>query len=180
MGQADTLVAFGGVYSDYEAAKADYEAVRDVYESTDLIETYDAAVIRKKDNGKVKIADKHEQPMHKGAWHGAGWGLAAGLGLALFPAAAIGGGLLAATAGGGAAIGAITGHASGGMSRSDLKELGEGLDAGEAGLIVVAAADVEDQVAAAMTRADNVITKNLELDEAALDEDISEAEAEAS
>jgi hypothetical protein len=45
---------------------------------------------------------------------------------------------------------------------------------------VVAAADVEDQVAAAMTRADNVITKNLELDEAALDEDISEAEAEAS
>ncbi len=89
MGQADTLVAFGGVYSDYEAAKADYEAVRDVYESTDPIETYDAAVIRKKDNGKVKIADKHEQPMHKGAWHGAEWGLAAGLGLALFPAAAI-------------------------------------------------------------------------------------------
>ncbi len=137
-------------------------------------------MIVKKDNGKVKIADKHEQPMHKGAWHGAGWGLAAGLGLALFPAAAIGGGLLAATAGGGAAIGAIAGHASAGMSRSDLKEMGEALDVGEAGLIVAAAADVEDQVAAALTRADNVITKRLELDEEALDEDVSEAEAEAS
>lgn len=179
MGQADTLVMLGGVYSNYEAAKADYEAVRDVYVSTDLIDTYDAAVIMKKDNGKVKIADKHEQPMHKGAWHGAGWGLAAGLGLALFPAAAIGGGLLAATAGGGAAIGAIAGHASAGMSRSDLKELGEGLDAGEAGLIVVAATDVEDQVAAALTRADNVITKQLDVDEEALNEDVSEAEADA-
>jgi hypothetical protein len=35
-------------------------------------------------------------------------------------------------------------------------------------------------VAAALTRADNVITKRLELDEEALDEDVSEAEAEAS
>ena len=43
-------------------------------------------------------------------------------------AAAIGGGLLAATTGGGAAIGAIAGHVSKGMSRSDLKELGEHLD----------------------------------------------------
>jgi uncharacterized membrane protein len=171
---------FAGVYSDYESAKADYKTVKDLYESTDMIDTYDAAVIKKKENGKVKIADKHEQPVHKGAWHGAGWGLAAGLGLALFPAAAIGGGLLAATTGGGAAIGAISGHASGGMSRSDLKEMGEGLDAGEAGLIVAAVSDVEDQVAAAMTGADRVITNPMEVDADALTEDVSEAQAEAS
>jgi uncharacterized membrane protein len=71
MGQPDTLIMFAGVYSDYDSAKADYEAVKDVYAFTDLLDTYDAAVITKKESGKVKIADKHEQPTHHGAWHGA-------------------------------------------------------------------------------------------------------------
>jgi hypothetical protein len=47
-------------------------------------------------NGKVKILEKHEQPTRKGGWRGAGIGLATGVAIALFPAAAIGGGLLAA------------------------------------------------------------------------------------
>lgn len=61
---------------------------RDLYYGTDLIDTFDAAVIAKKDNGKVKIYKKHEQPTRHGGWTGAGWGLATGLGIALFPAAA--------------------------------------------------------------------------------------------
>ena len=40
-------------------------------------------------------------------------------------------------AGTGGVLGAVAGHAAAGMSRDDLKELGEQLDAGEAGLIVV-------------------------------------------
>lgn len=179
MGDADTLIMFAGVYSDYDSAKADYEAVKDFYAVSDLLDTYDAAVITKKEGGKVKIADKHEQPMHTGAWHGAGWGLAAGLGIALFPAAAIGGGLLAATTGGGAVIGAISGHVSGGMSRSDLKELGERLDAGESALIVAAAANVEEKVADVLTRADQVITKPLQVDDDALTADVNAAQDEA-
>jgi hypothetical protein len=43
--------------------------------------------------------------------------------IALFPAAAIGGGLLLATGGGGTLLGAVAGHAAAGMSRGDLKEL---------------------------------------------------------
>ena len=66
-----------------------------------------------------------------------GVGLATGLVVVLFPLAAIGGGLVALTTGGGAVLGAIAGHASAGMSRHDLKELGEHLDAGQAGLVVV-------------------------------------------
>ena len=73
---------------------------------------------------------------------GGALGLATGLVVALFPAAAIGGGLLAATTAGGAAIGAVAGHAAAGMSRSDLKELGEHLDKGQAGLVVVAVSDL--------------------------------------
>jgi uncharacterized membrane protein len=94
-----------------------------------LIDAYDAAVIERKDNGKVKIAKKHETPTRVGGVGGGTVGLATGLVIALFPAAAIGGGLLAATTGTGAALGAWAGHAAAGMSRSDLKELGEQLEA---------------------------------------------------
>jgi hypothetical protein len=77
---------------------------------------------------------------------GGGVGLATGLVVALFPFAAIGGGLLAATTAGGAVLGSLAGHAAAGMSRRDLKELGEHLDAGEAGLVVVAVSDMGAKV----------------------------------
>jgi hypothetical protein len=65
-------------------------------------------------------------------------GLANGLVGALFPFAAVGGGLLAGTTAGGAILGAVAGHAAAGMSRNDLKELEQRLDAGQAGHVVVA------------------------------------------
>jgi uncharacterized membrane protein len=74
----------------------------------------DAAVVERKDNGKVKIVEKHETPTGVGAAGGGTVGLATGLVIALFPAAAIGAGLLAATTGGGAALGALAGHAAAG------------------------------------------------------------------
>ena len=61
--------------------------------------------------------------------------------VALFPFAAIGGGLVVGTTAGGALLGAVAGHAAAGMSRHELKELGEQLDAGQAGLVVVAVSD---------------------------------------
>jgi uncharacterized membrane protein len=105
------------------------QAVHDLHVNDGLIDAYDAAVIERKDNGKVKIAKKHETPTRVGGVGGGTVGLATGLVIALFPAAAIGGGLLAATTGTGAALGAWAGHAAAGMSRSDLKELGEQLEA---------------------------------------------------
>ena len=85
---------------------------------------------------------------------GGGVGLATGLVVALFPFAAVGGGLLAGTTAGGAILGAVAGHAAAGMSRHDLKELGEHLDAGQAGLVVVAVSDMGAKVEQAMKRAD--------------------------
>ena len=76
---------------------------------------------------------------------GAGLGLATGLVVALFPAAALGAAALIG-AGTGGVLGAVAGHAAAGMSRDDLKELGEQLDAGEAGLIVVAVSDTEAKI----------------------------------
>ena len=130
MADYDTYMFYAGTYPDVGTAEQDYQAVKDLYYETNIIDTFDAAVVGKKENGKVKIYKKHEQPTRHGGWTGAGWGLATGLVVALFPAAAIGGGLLAGTTAAGSGIGAIAWHASGGMSRGDLKDLGETLDAG--------------------------------------------------
>ena len=171
----DTYAVLGAVYNDQNAAEQDYEAVKSLYYDWHLIDNFDAAIVAKRDDGKVKIVKKHEQPTRKGGWHGAGWGLAAGAALALFPAAAIGGGLLAATTGGGAAIGAISGHVSKGMNRGDLKDLGETLDAGTCGLLVVAAADVSAKVKQAIANANDITEKQLEADAKDLDADVAEA-----
>src|SRR6188472_2664397 len=137
----DTLIAFVGVYDDVEDAQADYRLVHDLHTEAGLIDGYDAAVIARKDDGKAKIVSKHETPTRVGGVLGGGVGLATGLVVALFPFAAIGGGLLVGTTAGGAILGAVAGHAAAGMSRHDLKELGEHLDTGQAGLIVVAFSD---------------------------------------
>ena len=121
-----------------------------------MIDTYDAAVIERRADGKVKITKKHETPTRVGGVLGGGVGLATGLVVALFPFAAIGGGLLAVATGGGAVLGALAGHAAAGMSRKDLKELGEHLDAGQAGLVVVAVSDMGAKVERAMKQARKV------------------------
>ncbi len=180
MADYDTFILFGAVYENADVADLDYEGVKSLYYDWQLIDNFDAALVTKRDDGKVKIVRKHEQPTRKGGWRGAGIGLATGAVVALFPAAAIGSGLLAATTGGGAALGALAGHAAAGMSRSDLKELGEHLDAGQTGLVVVAAANVSEKVEAALERADNVVTKQLDADEKAIDADVEEAESEGS
>ena len=128
----DTFMAYVGVYDDVADADADYDLVKDLHTKADLIDAYDAAVIVRREDGKVRITRKHETPTRVGGVLGGGVGLATGLVVALFPFAAIGGGLLAATTGGGALLGALAGHAAAGMSRGDLKELGEQLDAGQA------------------------------------------------
>src|SRR5687767_5081622 len=149
----EEFVAYVGVYPSVEDAESDYQLVKDLHTKAGMLDAYDAAVIEKRENGKVRITKKHETPTRVGGVLGGGVGLATGLVVALFPFAAIGGGLLAATTAGGAALGALAGHAAAGMSRDDLKELGASLDTGEAGLVVVAVADMGAKVEEAMRRA---------------------------
>ena len=170
-----SMTAFAVRYDNLDDAEADYKAVKDLYYDLGLMDTFDAAVLYKKDNGKVKIKEKHEQPTRQGAWAGAGWGLAGGLVAALFPAVVVGTGLLAATAGAGAAYGALVGHVVGGMSCGNLKELGELLDEGQAGLVVIAATDVGDRVADALKGAGKVLRKELKADEKEFQKELKEA-----
>ena len=172
----DTFIAFVGVYNDVADADADYQLVKDLHTKEGLIDAYDAAVIQRRADGKVKITKKHETPTRAGGVLGAGVGLATGLVVALFPFAAIGGGLLAVTAGGGAVLGAVAGHAAAGMSRHDLKELGEHLDAGQAGLVVVGVSDMGAKIEKAMKKAQKVETKELKADTASIEADAKSAQ----
>jgi uncharacterized membrane protein len=171
----DTFFAYIGVYADLEDAKADYEAVKDLHVEAGLIDAYDAAIVERRADGKVKIVKKHETPTRVGGVLGGGVGLATGLVVALFPAAAIGGGLLAATSTGGAVLGAVAGHAAAGMSRKDLKEAGEALDAGTAGLVVVGISDMQSKIERAMAKAEKIEAKQLEADAAEIEKDAQES-----
>ena len=172
----DTLFVYCGVYGDPADALADYELVKDLHTDANLIDAYDAAVIERDHKGKVKIVKKHETPTRVGGVLGGGVGLATGLVIVLFPAAAIGGGLLLGTTGAGALLGSLAGHAAAGMSRGDLKDLGESLDEGEAGLVVVAVSDMEAKVRSAMKRAQKIEEKQLKADQKELEADAAEAQ----
>ena len=171
----DTFVAYVGVYPDVTDAEADYQLVKDLHTEAGLIDAYDAAVVERRADGKVRITRKHETPTRVGGVLGGGVGLATGLVVALFPFAAVGAGLLAATTAGGAVLGAVAGHAAAGMSRGDLKELGEQLDRGQAGLVVIAVSDMGAKVEQAMAHAQKVEARELAADAEGLEAAVEEA-----
>ena len=108
------------------AARDDYEIVKDLH-AAGAVGTYDASVVTKDESGKVHV-NKDETSTRHGAWGGAAVGAVVGI---LFPPAIIGSAIV------GAGIGGVGGHLWKGMSRSDVKEFGELIDAGEAALVIV-------------------------------------------
>lgn len=165
----DTYVVLANQYNDESDALADYDAVHKLYTDLGIIDTYDAAVLTRKPNGKVDIVKRTEEPTRHGAVRGLVVRLAVGAAVALFPA--LGLSLAAGMLGGGAigaATGAVVGHVHGGMRRSDLKDIGELLDNGKSGLLVVAATDVEAKVDAAITSAKKRAKAQLQADTDAL------------
>jgi uncharacterized membrane protein len=179
MAHPDTLYVLAAAYDNVDSAVEDYEAVKALYYAVKTSHDFDATVIAKDADGKVSIVKKHEQPTRHGAAVGLGWGLAAGVAAALFPPVGILG-ALAVGAGGGAAIGAVAGHVHGGMSRTDLKELGETLDDGTAGLLVVYEANLAEQIAANVKAANKVLAKETDMAADQLAEDLKQADQQVS
>ena len=148
---------------DVEAdAIADFAAVRKLYNDLNIVDTFDAAVIARTPDGKVKIVKRVEEPTRQGALRG----LAVGAVIALFPGVGLGAMAL------GAATGALAGHVAGGMRRSDLKDLGELLDKGTSGLLVVTATDVEARVEAAIKLAKKRAKAELKADTKMLEKEL--------
>jgi uncharacterized membrane protein len=154
-----------GEYDSVEDAKADLEELKELHRE-DVVGTYDAAVITKNEEGKVKIVDKIEKPTQHGGWAGLAVGAAIGL---LFPPSILVSGLV------GAGAGALIGHLRGGMSNSDLKEVGEMLEESEAALIVVGEATIERGVEEATKRAKKEMKKEVRADAREIERAIDKA-----
>ena len=167
MSGKDTLVVLGASYDSVSAAEDDYEAVKALYADAGVGHDFDAAIVERGDDGKVKVAKKHEASTRHGAWEG----LAIGAATAILPGIGLGVGAAA-----GAGIGAIAGHVKGGMKDSDLKQLGAVLDKGAAGLIVIYATNMADQVASSLKAEDRYVSEAMDVDADALAKQIEEAE----
>jgi uncharacterized membrane protein len=178
MAKEDTLLVMAESYDNVQDAEADYEKVKALYKDAKTSNDFDAAVIAKESDGNVKVVKKHEQPTRHGAVRGLGWGLAIGAATAIFPPV----GLLGALAVGGTAgatIGAVRGHVKGGMSDSDLKEIGDVLKEGEAGLIAVYEVNMADQVAASVKAQNHRVSKQINASADQLAKQLHEVEAGA-
>ena len=165
--QSQNVFVFIGSYSIVDDAEMDYAAVKQLY-SDGVIDTYDAAVINKDADGNVHV-HKREKPTQKGAWTGIAVGAVVGL---LFPPS-----IIASAAVGGVA-GGVIGHVWRGMSRGDMKDLGEALDAGTAALVVVGKSSLADKIAKATARAQKTVEKELNVDAKDFDKEL-EAESKA-
>jgi uncharacterized membrane protein len=148
------MFLYVGEYESVDDAKADLKALKELHREH-AVGTYDAAVVTKNERGKVKVVDKIEKPTQHGGWAGLAVGAAIGL---VFPPSILVSGLA------GAGAGALIGHLRGGMSRDDVKEVGEMLDESEAALIVVGEATIERAVEEATERAKKAMKKQVEAD----------------
>ncbi len=171
----DLMFVLAAAYDDDAAAAADYQAVKALYREVTSPHDFDAAVLARDPDGAVRILDRHEQATRHGAPPGLAWGLAGGVVAALYPS--VGARILAAGGAGGAAIGAVLGHVGLGMSRAALRDLGETLDAGRAGLIAVYELDLADQVVATVTSAGRLMHGAIEVVPDQIAADLVRAEA---
>ena len=146
----ERLVLYLGVYTDEGRAQADYDDLVALHQSG-RVGTYDAAVVVKDEAGRVTL-HKHEKPTQHAAWTGVGVGAVLGI---LFPPSIIGSAVVAGAAGG------LVGHLWKGMSRADVKELGEALDEGQAALVVVGSPDLRVQTERILSRAARRVVRPL-------------------
>ena len=164
MAKPESVFIYVGTYPGQAQAREDYRVVKDLH-SAGAVGSYDAAVVTKDDQGKVHV-NKDEMATRHGAWGGAAAGAAVGL---FFPPAIIGTAIV------GAAVGGISGHLWRGMSRADVKELGEVLDAGQAALVVVGESNVEQALDKAALKAEKHAAKQLDVNPKDIDRAVRES-----
>jgi uncharacterized membrane protein len=164
MAKPEAVFIYIGTYPSEAAARDDYDVVKDLH-AAGAVGTYDAAVVTKDYEGKVHV-NKDEMATRHGAWGGAAVGALVGI---LFPPAIIG------TAVVGAAVGGVGGHLWRGMSRSDVKEFGDLIDAGQAALVIVGESKLQEAVEKAGLKAEKHIAKELDVNPRDVDKAVQEA-----
>lgn len=155
-----SYVAYAAAYDSVDDAVADFTTLKEAG-----LRHITAAIVEKDENGRVHVHEK----THAGKVAGTVGVIGGAVVGAIFPPAGVA--ILTDAVVGGAALGTI-GHFAGGLSRKDLKALGELLDQGQAAVIAVA----EDAVA---TDVDKAMSKAVKKASARLDDgDVAAALAE--
>jgi len=162
------VFVYAATYASPDDANADYDTLLDLHDA-DLVGTYDVAIINKDAEGKVHVT-KHEKPTQHGAWTGAAVGAVVGI---LFPPSIIGAAAI------GAGSGALIGHFARGMSRSDMKELGDLLDDGQAALVVVGQSKIGEQLDKDLQRAQKSVDKEIDADSKEFEKELQQAEKQS-
>ena len=149
------LVLFAGSYALESDARADFEAIKAAHHAG-LIGKYQSALFAKDDDGKVKVLNTDSTTRTSGAK----WGLATGavVGL-LFPPS-----LLAGLVWGGG-IGTLVGHLAKGWGHKDIKEIGEALDVGQWGVVLVAESTLDVAASRVLKKATKVVDREIKDDE---------------
>lgn len=164
----DNAYVYAGTYRSVAIARTDFDNLGRLYED-EVIGPFQAALVEKRTDGKVKVLDTTSTTRSTGAAVGAAIGGVLGL---IFPPAIL------LTAAYGAGVGAAAGDIAKGWTKGDIKRLGEALVPGEAAIIVIAevgptleaatvlaaAATVEAELVAAEDRA--ALREILEKDQA--------------
>ena len=159
-----TVVVYAATYASLDDAKADYRAVKQLH-SAGVIGTYDAAVDSKDATGKVKIVTT-EKPTQYGAWTGLAVGALVGI---FFPP------YLVWELAVGAGAGALIGHFWQGLSRSDLKQIGDTLQESTATLIVIGRSKLQQFLQDATKHAVKQFEKELSTDVDSFNKALTEA-----
>jgi uncharacterized membrane protein len=159
------VFVYAATYATPDDAFADHDALLELHHAH-LVGTYDVAIITKDADGKVHV-EKHEKPTQHGAWTGIAVGAVVGV---LFPPSIIGSAAVGGIAGG------VIGHLARGMSRGDMKELGDLIDDGQAALVVVGESRVGEQLDKALTRAQKSIEKQVDANRQEFERELKEAE----
>jgi uncharacterized membrane protein len=158
------VFVFVGTYQSEDDAREDYDVVKALHEEG-LIGTYDIAIVAKDDQGKVHVK-KREKPTERGVWTGAVVGALVGI---LFPPSIIATGVIGGVTGG------LIGHFWRGMSRADVKDLGELIDEGQAALVVVGESKLEEYLDRAFARSQRRMSKQVRADAKAVQKELDEA-----
>jgi uncharacterized membrane protein len=161
----EQFVVFAGAYDSVEDAKADFAAIKEMHKEA-WLGPYEGVLFTKEEKGKVKILDRDSSIRAAGAGVGA---LAGGVFGLIFPPTIIAGAAV------GGAAGALVGHFFGTFKRKDVAELGELLDEGAAGILLIGIPTPEMGAQKLMNRAAKVAKKQVDADAKDIKKAIDEA-----
>jgi uncharacterized membrane protein len=127
MGETGPLKVFGAAYDDAFEAVKDFEEIQTMHADRE-IGAYDGAIVTKEQSGALMVTNSDSSGWGTGAAKGAAAGAVLG---AIFPPSIL---VMAAV---GAVAGAAVGGAKAPLGRADMKDLGDVLEPGETGILVV-------------------------------------------